>query len=156
MQDAALCARARCPGGAVWRGRYPDPCCVCVPGGLCDRACFVRACVLGGLPDMRMYEMGRASADVRESGLCLQVPVQCTTRLVLCTGPSPRGQCVKRPLALCEAAFGLVCNGLRPCPLCATAFGRAPCVRRPSALCVTAFGRARPVCGGLRPPWCCV
>ena len=29
---------------------------------------FLRACVLGGLPDMRMYEMGRASADVRESG----------------------------------------------------------------------------------------
>ena len=41
---------------------------VCMPGGLCDRAYFVRACVLGGLPDMRMYEMGRASAHVRESG----------------------------------------------------------------------------------------
>ena len=68
MQDAALCARARCPGGAVWRGQHPDPCCVCVPGGLCDWLYFVRACVLGGLPDMRMYEMGRASADVRESG----------------------------------------------------------------------------------------
>ena len=68
MQNAALCARARCPGGAVWRGRYPDPCCVCVPGGLCDRACFVRVCVLGSLPDMRTYEMGRAGANVIESG----------------------------------------------------------------------------------------
>ena len=34
----------------------PDPCCVCVPGGLCDWPYFVRACVLGGLPDMRMYD----------------------------------------------------------------------------------------------------
>ena len=41
--------------------------CACL-GACVTGPTFVRACVVGGPPDTRMYEMGRACANVRESG----------------------------------------------------------------------------------------
>ena len=124
---------------------------------------FLRACVLGGLPDMRMYDGPCERQCERKRPLVCRY--QCSALHVwscvqgrrpgagVSNGPWP---CVKQPSALCETAFGPApCVG-RPSALCATAFGPAPCVGRPSALCVTAFGRARPVCGRLWTPWCCV